>query len=107
VFTDASPFPQGPLLKLVGRHTRRAVKVESGTIRVVLRESDRRLYLFAVNYDLHEPTQGVVALTGPHHGAVDLGCDAAFPVKTTMAEGTTRLELRLHPGEGTVIRLDK
>jgi hypothetical protein len=46
-------------------------------------------------------------LAGRHGGAVDLGCDTAFPVRATRVGKTRELALRLGPAEGTVVRVDK
>jgi hypothetical protein len=64
-------------------------------------------YFFVVNPDYHHPQEDTVNFSGEYRGAVDLGCDAAFPVNTMTTKGITAFRLRLHPGEGTVIRLDK
>lgn len=107
VYTKSDPLPEEHLLKLVKDNTKRDVFTESGVFRVVLRESEQYLYLFVVNPDLYEQQEDVIVLAGSHPGAVDLGCDAAFPVKSTIGNDTTRFKLRLHPGEGTVIRVNR
>ena len=109
LYTSSAPFPDEHLLKVVARHTPRDVWTAAGRFRLVLRESERHLYLFVVNPDLYATTEDVVLLAGRHPGAVDLGCAAAFPVRATMKDDETRLHLhlRLFPGEGTVLRVAK
>jgi hypothetical protein len=78
-----------------------------GHFRLVLRHSSRYLYLFVFNTDLRHARTDQVLLAGEHGGAVDLGFEVAFPVPTRVERGTTRLSLRLAPGEGTVVRLER
>jgi len=107
VYTASDPFPHDHLLDLVKEHTPRDVSTASGLFRIVLRESDKHLYLFVVNPDLYDAQEDEIVLAGEHPDAVDLGCDVAFPVKSRVSDGTTRLRLRLAPGEGTVVRVNR
>lgn len=107
VYTVAEPVPTEHLMKFVEQYTTRDMVTKSGHFRLVMRESREYLYVFVVNHDLYQPREDTIILAGRHAGAVDLGCDAAFPVKTEYSRDETRFDLRLAPGEGTVIRLKK
>ncbi|HCU38046.1 MAG TPA: hypothetical protein DGT21_22220 [Armatimonadetes bacterium] len=60
-----------------------------------------------MNPDYYADREDRIILSGQYGDAVDLGCDVAFPVKTTFARGAAAFDLRLAPGEGTVVRLEK
>ena len=107
VFTDSDPLPTEDMVRLVEANTPRDFHAAGGNFRVVARESRDHLFLFVVNPDYYEAKEDRIILSGEYGDAVDLGCDAAFPVKTTFARGATAFDLRLAPGEGTVIRLEK
>lgn len=107
VFVSSNPLPETSLLKLVADHTQRDTATKNGSFRAVLRVSQNHYYVFIVNPDCYESKEDTIVVTGKYGNAVDLGCDAAFPVKTTHAHGATAFRLRLAPGEGTVIRLGK
>jgi hypothetical protein len=107
VLTESRPLPTEAVVKLVREHTPRDFHAAQGNFRIVARESRRHLFLFVVNPDYYESREDRLQVSGKHGRAVDLGCDAAFPVKTSFAAGTTSFDLRLAPGEGTVIRLEK
>ncbi len=107
VFTRAQPLPTDAVVKLVAEHTPRDFSAAQERLRLVGRESARHLYLFVVNPDVYETAEDRIVVSGKYGPAVDLGCDAAFPVKTSLAAGVTSFDLRLAPGEGTVIRLEQ
>ena len=60
-----------------------------------------------VNPAYYEAKEDRIILNGEYGDAVDLGCDTAFPVKTSLAASTTSFDVRLAPGGGTVIRPEK
>jgi hypothetical protein len=105
LLTCADPLPEKDLLKLVERHTPRQLKTSAGRFRMVLRRSRKRLYLFVFNTDLRHARTDQVSVAGEHRDVVDLGFEVAFPVPSRVERGFTRLQLRLAPGEGTVLRL--
>ncbi len=107
VFTASDPLPTDALFEQVETTTRRDFYSAGRGFRLVARQSDDHLYLFVVNPDYYADREDRVILRGEYGDAVDLGCDAAFPVKTTFARGATAFDLRLAPGEGTVVRLEK
>ena len=107
IFTASEPLPTDALVKRMEATTPRDFYSAGRGFRIVARESDDHLYLFVVNPDYYADREDRIILSGGYGNAVDLGCDAAFPVKTTFARGATALDLRLAPGEGTVVRLGK
>jgi len=107
VFTASDPLPTDALIKQVEATTPRDFYSAGRGFRIVARESDDHLYLFVVNPDYYADREDRVILSGQYGDTVDLGCDAAFPVKTTFARGSTAFDLRLAPGEGTVVRLER
>lgn len=107
VFTASDPLPTDALVEQVEATTPRDFYSAGRGFRIVGRESADHLYLFVVNPDHYADREDRIILSGEYGDAVDLGCDAAFPVKTTFARGATAFDLRLAPGEGTVVRLEK
>ena len=107
VLTASDPLPTDALVEQVEATTPRDFYSAGRGFRLVGRVSADHLYLFVVNPDHYVDREDRIILSGEYGDAVDLGCDAAFPVKTTFARGATAFDLRLAPGEGTVVRLGK
>ena len=64
-------------------------------------------YLFVLNPHTRETREDEVAVVGKYPMCLDMGVGSGTPVPTKFKESQTRFQLRLHPGEGTVIALDR
>ena len=73
---------------------------------LVLRE-DRlgHHYLFVLNPHTRDVREDQVTVAGRFLHCVDLGVGSGVPVPGRVGDGLTQFQLRLHPGEGTVISL--
>ena len=71
------------------------------------RESDKYFYLFINNPAYYDAKEDTVIVARKYRQAFDLGGNYAFPIKTKTSGDSTSFDLRLAPGEGTVIRLEK
>jgi hypothetical protein len=73
---------------------------------LVLRE-DRlgRRYLFVLNPHTRDVREDQVTVAGRFLHCVDLGVGSGVPVPGRVGDDQTQFQLRLHPGEGTVISL--
>jgi hypothetical protein len=81
---------------------------EHDLFELVLRE-DRRghRFLFVLNPHTRELREGEVVIAGSFSHCLDLGIGSGLPVPTSVTGAETRLRLLLHPGEGTVISLER
>jgi hypothetical protein len=79
---------------------------EKNFFELVLREDKRgNRYLFALNPHTREIRQDQLKLAGRFARCVDLGVGSGVKMPAVFNNGETRISLRLHPGEGTVILL--
>jgi hypothetical protein len=85
---------------------RRPAACQRDAFELVLRE-DRRghRYLFALNPHTRDIREDQVTVAGRFLHCVDLGVGSGVPVPGRVADDQTQFQLRLHPGEGTVISL--
>ena len=91
---------------LLIRHAPRAAWAENARLEVVLRVAeDGERYLCLLNPDVDQPAQETVRVAGPVARAVDVLIPGGFPVPVAPAEGGVALDVRLGPGEATVIHL--
>jgi hypothetical protein len=73
---------------------------------LVLRTDGRgHRYLFALNPHTRDIREDQVTVSGRFAHCVDLGIGSGVPVPGRVADDQTQFQLRLHPGEGTVISL--
>ena len=62
-------------------------------------------YLFALNPGTRQTRQDQILLAGRFAHCRDLGVGSGVPVPVSLRKAQTSFQLRLHPGEGTVISL--
>jgi hypothetical protein len=84
----------------------RPAACQRDSFELVLRE-DRlgRRYLFVLNPHTRDVREDQVTVAGRFLHCVDLGVGSGVPVPGRVGDGLTQFQLRLHPGEGTVISL--
>ncbi|MEY2429564.1 MAG: beta-galactosidase [Verrucomicrobiota bacterium] len=75
---------------------------------LVLREDKHRnRYLFVLNPHTREIREDELILDGRFARCMDLGIGSGVPMPVGLNKAETKLTLRLHPGEGTVIQLSR
>ena len=113
VLIAAENYQAEPLRKLFFTAIDRAIGIRPAScakdsFELVLREDNmRHRYLFILNPQTREIRQDTITLAGNYRYCSDLGVGSGVPVPGTCKDGRTTFELRLHPGEGTVIELRK
>jgi hypothetical protein len=63
-------------------------------------------YLCVLNPDIDHPADDAIILSGRFKKALDLDVPGGFPIAVKNADRETRFDLRLEPGEFTVIALE-
>jgi len=81
---------------------------KAGVLTTILRE-DRAggRYLGLINTDAREALATRVVLAGIYRRITDLGVGDSFPVPVQVEGESTRIPVRLAPGEGTILRLER
>ena len=112
IVVAAENYEPEPLRKLLFASIDRAIGTRPAScardaFELVLREDSRKhRYLFALNAQTREIRQDTITLTGSYRHCADLGVGSGTPVPQSCKDGRTTFDLRLHPGEGTVIELN-
>jgi hypothetical protein len=102
-----TPELQGVLYDVLnGGIGKRPAACRRDSFELVLRE-DRlgHRYLFALNPHTRDVREDQVTVAGRFLHCVDLGVGSGVPVPGRVGDDQTQFQLRLHPGEGTVISL--
>ena len=87
---------------------RRPAIAAHDSFELVLRADKKsQRYLFALNPHTRDTREDEITLNGNYWSGMDLGVGSGIPVPSTIQNNETRLRLRLHPGEGTVIALQR
>ncbi|MGZ4988703.1 MAG: beta-galactosidase, partial [Limisphaerales bacterium] len=84
----------------------RPASCSKDSFELVLREDKHgHRFLFALNPSTREVRQDDVVLAGKYNRCFDLGIGSGVPIPVTHDAKTTKISLRLEPGEGTAIEL--
>ena len=102
-----SPALQSILYEVLNRVVGRLpATCETNAFELVLREDCHgKQFLFVLNPHTREVREDRVTLAGRFSHCMDLGVASGVPSPVSLASEQTQFQLRLHPGEGTVISL--
>ena len=96
------------LTGLLQAHMSRHAYSENGAFDLVIRRRPgpaNPLWLYVVNPDFDRAVADEIVVAEACAAVDDVGLDPPFPVRFGIENGTTRVPFRLHPGEGTLLRL--
>ncbi|MCK4400951.1 beta-galactosidase [bacterium] len=105
---DFKVFDNNFYLEAISKVTQKNVwGTDPENIKLVFRESPKGWYVYAVNLDWRKIRDVEIYITQQFKQAADMGLETPIAVKLNYMDGITRFRLKLAPGEGTVIYLEK
>ena len=89
--------------------TQRNAWVTGGNVELVIRGNgdSAPLYLSLLNWDFTDPLETEAIIRGDYGNVIDLSVEGGFPVPASVADGVTRIPIRLGPGEGIIFQLQQ
>ena len=95
--------------KTLKKATRRDAWVRSGNVEMVVRGkgSNTPRYLSMLNWDFTQSLATEALVHGAYRQVTDLTVEDGFPVPATVNNGITRIPVRLGPGEGILLQLQR
>ena len=89
--------------------TQRNAWVTGGNVELVIRGNgdSAPLYLSLLNWDFTDPLETEAIIRGDYGNVIDLSVEGGFPVPAAVANGVTRIPVRLGPGEGVIFQLQQ
>ncbi|NUN03860.1 MAG: hypothetical protein HUU41_22355 [Bryobacteraceae bacterium] len=103
-FTMAGEAERAGMVELLARHVPRSAWAENHRFEVLLRVAkDGGRYLCILNPNVDEAAEDTVRVSAPVNEAVDVWAAGGCAVPVRPAPGGTAIQLRLGPGEATVV----
>lgn len=97
------------LYETLHKATRRDAWVSGGNVELVLRSKGNAAprYLSLLNWDFTQSLATEALVRGAYRQVTDLTVEGGFPVPAVVTNGVTRIPVRLGPGEGVMLQLQR
>ena len=83
----------------------RRVRIDGGTMEMILRENRDGLYITLINPHVHDTASATAHVEGNYEMAIDRGIEGGILIPLERKDGRTSFDISLAPGEGTVVGL--